>query len=250
MTRPPRVIVSYISLWPWPRSRRTAPPMRRIGLFMCGARRWGRLGDAASRRRWHQRGVIPGQRPCRPTRTATTRAPAGSGTTVRGRCLMTWSARRSPGRLRSRTDTPVPVPGRCGGPVAGSRPTGDRRVDGPHQRPPRPQRRRQPDGPGLPRDDPGDGGPGDRALHERIGRALAVAAHLLRERRDSRVAEAGSGLWPGVELRGFEPLTPLHAIDEPAPHAPPVVHAFPAVGAGQQAISIGATWCRLWPCEA
>ena len=32
------------------------------------------------------------------------------------------------------------------------------------------------------------------ALDERIGRALAVAAYLLRGRRDSRVVEGGEGL--------------------------------------------------------
>jgi hypothetical protein len=32
------------------------------------------------------------------------------------------------------------------------------------------------------------------ALDERLGRALAVAAYLLRERRDSRVVEGGEGL--------------------------------------------------------
>jgi hypothetical protein len=32
------------------------------------------------------------------------------------------------------------------------------------------------------------------ALDERIGRALAVAAHLLRERRDSRAVDGGEGL--------------------------------------------------------
>jgi hypothetical protein len=31
------------------------------------------------------------------------------------------------------------------------------------------------------------------ALDERLGRALAVAAYLLRERRDSRVADGGAG---------------------------------------------------------
>jgi len=32
------------------------------------------------------------------------------------------------------------------------------------------------------------------ALHDRIGRALAVAASLLRERRDSRTVDGGEGL--------------------------------------------------------
>jgi hypothetical protein len=45
------------------------------------------------------------------------------------------------------------------------------------------------------------------ALGDRIGRAQAVAAHLLREGRDWRrsTAERASDL--GVELRGLEPLT-------------------------------------------
>ena len=44
-----------------------------------------------------------------------------------------------------------------------------------------------------------------------------------------------------------DPFMPLSS--RPLP-PPPLVHAFPAVGAGQQAISIGATWRSLWPCEA
>jgi integrase len=38
------------------------------------------------------------------------------------------------------------------------------------------------------------GSPMGRALDDRIGRALAVAAHLLREGRDSRVVDGEEGL--------------------------------------------------------
>jgi hypothetical protein len=44
-----------------------------------------------------------------------------------------------------------------------------------------------------PGDDPGHGCPRDRRLDDRIGRALAIAAYLLRETEDSGTAEAGLG---------------------------------------------------------
>jgi hypothetical protein len=41
---------------------------------------------------------------------------------------------------------------------------------------------------------PGDGGPGDCRPDERIGRALTVAAYLLRERRDSGTVVGGEAV--------------------------------------------------------
>ena len=74
--------------------------------------------------------------------------------------------------------------------------------------PPRPRRRRQPHGAGLPGDDPGDGGPGDRRLGQ---------PHWPRTDGCCVSAARGPGFavdprWGGpltwVELREIEPLTP------------------------------------------
>ena len=62
--------------------------------------------------------------------------------------------------------------------------------------------------PGLPGGNASDADRRRRRTGRWIGLSGQIAADLLPEAGDSRAVDGGEGRWPGVELRGFEPLTP------------------------------------------